>query len=175
MTFEQYVNKLSELNQFIEGAPTLSGNELIWNIFIVLLALIILVIGWAIITTIIYGILLVLCHLLGIDKNWRKDSTEDGMWVMMIGMVLSAILFIGLMKDGNLELPLSSDRFNREMNVKFDETSRDVYNKLVEMDVDEFNQLKEANKNYKLSKEQNSEYSAVRKIISEVDVARRGK
>lgn len=175
MTFEQYVNKLSELNQFIEGAPTLSDNELIWNIFIVLLALIILVIGWAIITTIIYGILLVLCHLLGIDKNWRKDSTEDGMWVMMIGMVLSAILFVGLMKDGNLELPLSSDRFNREMNVKFDETSRDVYNKLVEMDVDEFNQFKEANKNYKLSKEQNSEYGAVRKIISEVDVARRGK
>lgn len=175
MTFEQYVNKLSELNQFIEGAPALSGNEQIWNIFIVLLALIILVIGWAIITTIIYGILLVLCHLLGIDKNWRKDSTEDGMWVMMIGMVLSALLFVGLMKDGNLELPLSSDRFNKEMNIKFDETSRDVYNKLVEMDIDEFNQLKEANKNYKLSKEQNSEYSAVRKIISEVDVARRGK
>lgn len=175
MTVEQYVSKLSELNQFIEGAPALSGNELIWNIFMVLLVLIILVIGWAIITTIIYGILLVLCHLLGIDKNWRKDSTEDGMWVMMIGMVLSAILFVGLMKDGNLELPFSSDRFNKEMNVKFDETSRDVYNKLAEMDVDEFNQLKEANKNYKLSKEQNSEYSAVRKIISEVDVARRGK
>lgn len=175
MTFEQYVNKLSELNQFIEGAPALSGNELIWNIFIVLLVLIILVIGWAIITTIIYGILLVLCHLLGIDKNWRKDSTEDGMWVMMIGMVLSAILFVGLVEDGNLELPFSSDRFNKEMNVKFDKTSRNVYNKLVEMDVDEFNQLKEANKNYKLSKELNSEYSAVRKIISEVDVARRGK
>lgn len=174
MTFEQYVNKLSELNKFIEGAPALSGNELIWNIFIVLLALIILVIGWAIITTIIYGILLVLCYLLGIDKNWRKDSSEDGMWVMMIGMVLSALLFVGLMKDGNLELPLSSDRFNKEMNVKFDETSRDVYNKLVEMDVDEFNQLKEANKNYKLSKEQNSEYNAIRKIISEVDIARRG-
>lgn len=175
MTFEQYVNKLSELNQFIEGAPALSGNEIIWNIFIVLLALIILVIGWAIIATIIYGILLVLCHLLGIGKNWRKDSTEDGMWVMMIGMVLSALLFVGLMKDGNLRLPLSLDRFDKEMNVKFDETSRDVYNKLVEMDVDEFNQLKEANKNYKLSKEQNSEYSAIRKIISEVDIARRSK
>lgn len=174
MTFEQYVNKLSELNQFIEGAPALSVGEQIWNIFIVLLALIILVIGWAILTTIIYGILLVLCHLLGIDKNWRKDSTEDGMWVM-IGMVLSALLFVGLMKDGNLELPLSSGRFNKEMNIKFDETSRDVYNKLVEMDIDEFNQLKEANKNYKLSKEQNSEYSAIRKLISEVSKARMGK
>ena len=175
MTFEQYVNKLSELNKFIEGAPALSGNEQIWNIFIVLLALIMLVIGWAILTTIIYGILLVLCHLLGIDKNWRKDSTEDGMWVMMIGMVLSALLVVGLMKDGNLELPLSLDRFDKEMNIKFDETSRDVYNKLVEMNIDEFNQLKEANKNYKLSKEQNSEYSAIRKIISEVDEARRDK
>lgn len=175
MTFEQYVNKLSELNKFIEGAPALSGKEQLWNIFIVLLALIILVIGWAILTTIIYGVLLVLCHLLGIDKNWRKDSTEDGMWAMMIGMVLSALLFVGLMKDGNLRLPLSLDRFDKEMNVKFDETSRDVYNKLVEMDVDEFNQLKEANKNYKLSKEQNSEYSAIRKIISEVDIARRSK
>ena len=94
---------------------------------------------------------------------------------MMVGMILAALLFVGLMKDGNMGLPFSPDRYDEEMNAKFNETSRDVYNKLVEMDIEEFNQLKEANKNYKLSKEQNFEYSAIRKIISEVDIARRGK
>lgn len=174
MTFEQYVNKLSELNQFIEGAPALSGDEQIWNIFVVLIYFVILVIGWFMLSAFIYGVLLMLCHLLGIDKNWRKDSTEDGMWVTMVSIILSALVVVGLMKDANLGLPFSPDRYDEEMNVKFDKTSRDVYNKLVEMDIDEFNRLKEANKTYELSKEQKSKYSSVRQLISKVSKARGG-
>ena len=64
MTFEHYVNKLDELSKLVSGAPALSVDEWIWNLFVILIFFVILVIGWFMLSAAIFW-----CFIMSFTRN----------------------------------------------------------------------------------------------------------
>lgn len=165
MTFEQYVNKLSELNQSIEGIQVPTIEVRIFDFLLTVLGFVCVLIFLFIVMIVIALVVMGIGHLFGIDKKIPKDDYE-----LSCGLV-SLFVAIGLcwmMVHGASKVtPFDSDRYNKELNVKFEQTTKLVYNQLIEMSDDEFSQLAKANKSYALSDEQFREYRVVRQLIQE--------
>ena len=104
-------------------------------------------------------------HVLGLDKKCKGDDDEYEKTIGVISVLIGFIVMIGLMWGKDVKTPFSADKYNAELNAKFEQTTRTVYNQLIEMDDDEFNQLVKANSSYSLSDDQVREYRDVRQLI----------
>lgn len=163
MTFEQYVNKLSELNQFIKGIQAPSIEVRIFDFLLTVLGFICGLMLFFIVIIVIASVVMGIGYLLGINKKLHGDMIVGGSTT--IGFLLAIGLFWSMIHWASKVTPFDEARYNKELNAKFEQTTRTVYNQLIEMDDDEFNQLVKANSSYSLSKEQDREYRAVRQLI----------
>ena len=115
-----------------------------------------------------------------VERKKRKEFVQGEMnhtggflkLALLEFALILGIVMIGLMWGKDVKTPFSADKYNAELNSKFEQTTRTVYNQLIEMDDDEFNQLVKANSSYSLSKEQVREYRAVRQLIRDAIVDR---
>lgn len=165
MTFEQYVNKLSELNKFIEGVQSPDAFGRIADFFVTVLAFALGLVAFSFVFMIISLMVVGICHLVGIGKKLGDTYCEYG--ASILGFLITVGLFWMMIYGHKSGLPFDSERYNVESNAKFEQTTKLVYNQLIEMSDDEFSQLAKANKSYALSDEQYREYRVVRQLIQE--------
>lgn len=171
MTFEQYVNKLSELNQFIEGVQSPGVEVRIFDFLMTALGFVCGLILIFIIMVVVALVVMGIGHLFGIDKKIQKDDYE--LSCGLVGLFVAIGLFWAMIHGSSKVTPFDADRYNKELNARFEQTTKTVYNQLIEMSDDEFSQLAKANKSYALSKEQYREYEVVRQLIREASKNRK--
>lgn len=171
MTLEEYLNKLSELNQFIEGIQSPSIEVRIFDFLLTVLGFVCGLLLFVLVLMVISSVILGICYLVGIVKKFGDDYSGYG--ATAVGFVATVGLFWMMIHGASKLTPFDEARYNKELNAKFEQTTRTVYNQLIEMDEGEFNQLVQANKSYALSKEQYREYDVVRQLIRDASKNRK--
>lgn len=165
MTLEQYLNKLNELSHLIEGKQSPDAVDRLADVLLTILGIAGILFSFFILSCLVCIVISIVGHVIGIDKKCKGDDGEYEKNVGAISVLIGFIVMIGLMWGKDVKTPFSADKYNAELNARFEQTTRTVYNQLIEMDDDEFNQLVKANSSYSLSKEQVREYQAVRQLI----------
>lgn len=165
MTLEQYLNKLNELSHLIEGIQSPDVVDGLTDVLLTILEIAGILFLFFILSCLVCIVISIISHVLGIDKKCNGDDDEYEKTVGAVSVLIGFIVMIGLMWGKDVKTPFSADKYNAELNAKFEQTTRTVYNQLIEMDDDEFNQLVRANSSYLLSDEQVREYQAVRQLI----------
>lgn len=165
MTFEQYVNKLSELNRFIEGIKSPDVADRLADVLLTILGIAGILFSFFILSCLVCVVISIIGHVLGIDKKCKGDDSEYEKNIGATSVLIVFIVMIGLMWGKDFKTPFSADKYNADLHAKFEQTTRNVYNQLIEMNDDEFYQLVKANSSYSLSKEQVKEYQTVRQLI----------
>lgn len=165
MTLEQYLNKLNELSHLIEGIQSPDAADRLADFLLAILGIAGILFLFFILSCLVCIVISIVGHVLGIDKKCNGDDDTYEKTVGAASVLIGFIVMIGLMWSKDVKTPFSADKYNAELNSKFEQTTRTVYNQLIEMDDDEFNQLVKANSSYSLSKEQVREYRAVRQLI----------
>lgn len=165
MTLEQYLNKLNELSHLIEGIQSPDVGDRLADFLLAILGITGILFLFFILSCLVCIVISIVGHVLGIDKKCNGDDDTYEKTVGAASVLIGFIVMIGLMWGKDVKTPFSADKYNAELNSKFEQTTRTVYNQLIEMDDDEFNQLVKANSSYSLSKEQVREYRAVRQLI----------
>lgn len=165
MTLEQYLNKLNELSHLIEGIQSPDAADRLADVLLTILGIVGILFLFFILSCLVCIVILIVGHVLGIDKKCKDDNDTYEKNVAASAVLIALIVMTGLMWGKDVKTPFSADKYNAELNSKFEQTTRTVYNQLIEMDDDEFNQLVKANSSYSLSKEQVREYRDVRQLI----------
>lgn len=165
MTLEQYLNKLNELSHLIEGIQSPDAADRLADFLLAILGIAGILFLFFILSCLACIVISIVGHVLGLDKKCKGDDDVYEKNIGAISVLIGFIAMIGLMWVKDVKTPFSANKYNAELNSKFEQTTRTVYNQLIEMDDDEFNQLVKANSSYSLSKEQVREYRAVRQLI----------
>lgn len=165
MTLEQYLNKLNELSHLIEGIQSPDAADRLADVLLTILGIAGILFLFFILSCLVCIVISIIGHVLGLNKKYKDDSDTYEKNVAANSVLIALIVMIGLMWGKDVKTPFSADKYNAELNSKFEQTTRTVYNQLIEMDDDEFNQLVKANSSYSLSEEQVREYRAVRQLI----------
>lgn len=165
MTLEQYLNKMNELSHLIEGIQSPDVADGLADFLLAILGIAGILFLFFILSCLVCIVISIVGHVLGIDKKCNGDDDTYEKTVGAASVLIGFIVMTGLMWGKDVKTPFSADKYNAELNSKFEQTTRTVYNQLIEMDDDEFNQLVKANSSYSLSKEQVREYRAVRQLI----------
>lgn len=168
MNHTEFINKLEELSQVIQGVP-LSKWELFWSHAIVMTTIIIaaLILGG------LTAVPLMAMHSAVTDEI--KDSGDNSnapLWFLSMSIALVISGLIGVMSWClGRELVSKTVNHERELQQQYDlyqQSSTDLYNQLVDMSDDDFEKLSIAKSSYKLTKEQEVKYKDVMKILNKV-------
>ena len=165
MTLEQYLNKLNELSHLIEGVQSPDAADRLAAVLLTILGIAGILFFIFILSCLAGIVISIVGHVLGLDKKCKGDDGVYEKNVGAISVLIGFIVMIGLIWGKDVKTPFSADKYNAELNAKFEQTTRTVYNQLIEMDDVEFNQLVKANSSYSLSEEQVREYRVVRQLI----------
>lgn len=169
MNHTEFINKLEELSQVIQGVP-LSKWELFWSHAIVMTTIII--------TALILGGLTVvpLMAMQSAVTDEIKDSGDNSnapLWFLSMSIALVISGLIGVMSWClGRELVSKAVNHERELQQQYDlyqQSSTDLYNQLVDMTDDEFTELSNASSKYELTREQEQKYKYVKKEIKKAD------
>ena len=168
MNHTEFINKLEELSQVIQGVP-LSKWELFWSHAIVMTTIIIaaLILGGLTVVP------LIAMHSAVTDEIKDSGASSNApLWFlsMSIALVLSILTGVIAWCLGQ-QFVSSSVNHVRGLQQQYDlhqQASTDLYNQLVDMSDDDFEKLATAKSSYKLTREQEVKYKDVIGIINKV-------
>lgn len=169
MNHTDFINKLEELSQFIQGT-SVSNWELFWSQVTVVATIILaaLILGGLTV------IPLIAMHSAVIDETKDSASSSNApLWFLSMSIALVFSILTGVM-SWCLGKELVSNIVNHEKELQqqydlYQQTSTDLYNQLVDMNNDEFKELLDASSKYELTKEQEQKYKYVKREIKKVD------
>lgn len=168
MNHTEFINKLEELSQVIQGVP-LSKWELFWSHAIVMTTIIIaaLILGGLTIVP------LMAMHSAVTDEIKDSGASSNApLWFLSMSIALVFSILAGIIAWGiGQQFVSSSANHVRELQQQYDlhqQASTDLYNQLVDMSDDDFEKLVTAKSSYKLTKEQEVKYKDVTKVINKV-------
>ena len=173
MTLEQYLNKLNELSHLIEGVQSPDAADRLTDVLLTILGIAGILFLFFILSCVVCIVISIIGHVLGIDKKCKDENDSYEKIIGAVSVLIGFIVMVGLMWGKDVKTPYSADKYNADLNSKFEQTTRNVYNQLIEMDDDEFNRLVKANSSYSLSKEQVREYQTVRQLIRDASKHRK--
>ena len=169
MNHTDFINKLEELSQVIQGTP-ISNWELFWSQVTVVATIILaaLILGGLTV------IPLIAMHSAVIDETKDSGASSNAhLWFLSMSIALVFSILTGVM-SWCLGKELVSNIVNHEKELQqqydlYQQTSTDLYNQLVDMKNDEFKELLDASSKYELTKEQEQKYKYVKREIKKVD------
>lgn len=169
MNHTEFINKLEELSQIVQGAPASK-----WDLFssqatvIITIIFVSLILGFLSATPVI--------AMYSAVKDEIKDSSDSSnapIWFLSMSIALVFSVLTGVMTGGlGQEFVSNVVSHDRELQQRYDlyqQTSTDLYNQLVDMNDDEFTGLSSASSKYELTREQVYKYKHVIKEIKKVD------
>ena len=168
MNHAEFINKLEELSQVIQGTPVSA-----WDLFLAQVTAEITMIFAALVLGFLIAAPLMAMHSAVTDEI--KDSGANSnapLWFLSMSIALVISILIGVVAWGlGKEFVSSSATHVRELQQQYDlhqQTSTDLYNQLVDMSDDDFEKLSTAKSSYKLTREQEVKYEDVVRTINKV-------
>lgn len=169
MNHTEFINKLEELSQVVQGAPASK-----WDLFSSQATVIITIIFASLILGFLSATPVIAMY--SAVKDEIKDSSDSSnapIWFLSMSIALVFSVLTGVMTGGlGQEFVSNVVSHDRELQQRYDlyqQTSTDLYNQLVDMNDDEFTGLSSASSKYELTREQVYKYKHVIKEIKKVD------
>lgn len=169
MNHTEFINKLEELSQVVQGAPASK-----WDLFSSQATVIITIIFASLILGFLSATPVIAMY--SAVKDEIKDSSDSSnapIWFLSMSIALVFSVLTGVMTGGlGQEFVSNVVSHDRELQQRYDlyqQTSTDLYNQLVDMNDDEFTGLSSASSQYELTREQVYKYKHVIKEIKKVD------
>jgi hypothetical protein len=169
----EFINKLEELSQVVQGAPVSK-----WDLFSSQATVIITIIFASLMLGFLAATPVIAMHLA--VKDEIKDSGNSSnvpIWFLSMSIALVFSVLIGIMTGGLgqefISNVVSHDKeLQQQYNVR-QQSLTDLYNQLVDTSDDDFEKLETAKSSYKLTKEQEVKYNDVMRTINEVAVSKK--
>lgn len=169
MNHTEFINKLEELSQVVQGAPASK-----WDLFSSQATVIITIIFASLILGFLSATPVIAMY--SAVKDEIKDSSDSSnapIWFLSMSIALVFSVLTGVMTGGlGQEFVSNVVSHDRELQQRYDlyqQTSTDLYNQLVDMNDDEFTGLSSASSKYELTREQVYKYKHVIKEIKKVE------
>ena len=154
MNHTEFINKLEELSQVVQGAPASK-----WDLFSSQATVIITIIFASLILGFLSATPVIAMY--SAVKDEIKDSSDSSnapIWFLSMSIALVFSVLTGVMTGGlGQEFVSNVVSHDRELQQRYDlyqQTSTDLYNQLVDMNDDEFTGLSSASSKYELTREQ---------------------
>ena len=173
MNHTEFINKLEELSQVVQGAPASK-----WDLFSSQATVIITIIFASLILGFLAATPVIAMHLAVKDEiKDSGDSSNAPIWFLSMSIALVFSVFTGIMAGGLgqefISNVVSHDKeLHQQYNVR-QQSLTDLYNQLVDTSDDDFEKLTTAKSSYKLTKEQEVKYNDVMRTINEVAVSKK--
>lgn len=168
MNHTEFINKLEELSQVIQGTPVSA-----WDLFLAQVTAYTTMIFAALVLGFLTAVPLIAMHSAVTDEI--KDSGANSnapLWFLSMSIALVISILIGVVAWClGQQFISSSANHARELQQQYyvhQRASTDLYNELVDMSDDDFEKLATAKSSYKLTKEQEVKYKDVIRTINEV-------
>lgn len=168
MNHTEFINKLEELSQVIQGTPVSA-----WDLFSAQVTAYTTMIFAALVLGFLTSVPLIAMHSAVTDEI--KDSGANSnapLWFLSMSIALVISILIGVVAWClGQQFISSSANHARELQQQYyvhQRASTDLYNELVDMSDDDFEKLATAKSSYKLTKEQEVKYKDVIRTINEV-------
>lgn len=168
MNHTEFINKLEELSQVIQGTPVSA-----WDLFSAQVTAYTTMIFAALVLGFLTAVPLIAMHSAVTDEI--KDSGANSnapLWFLSMSIALVISILIGVVAWClGQQFISSSANHARELQQQYyvhQRASTDLYNELVDMSDDDFEKLATAKSSYKLTKEQEVRYKDVIRTINEV-------
>mgnify|MGYP000854312342 CR=1 FL=1 len=168
MNHTEFINKLEELSQVIQGTPVSA-----WDLFSAQVTAYTTMIFAALVLGFLTAVPLIAMHSAVTDEI--KDSGANSnapLWFLSMSIALVISILIGVVAWCLGQQFISSSAIHaRELQQQYyvhQRASTDLYNELVDMSDDDFEKLATAKSSYKLTKEQEVKYKDVIRTINEV-------
>lgn len=168
MNHTEFINKLEELSQVIQGTPVSA-----WDLFSAQVTAYTTMIFAALVLGFLTAVPLIAMHSAVTDEI--KDSGANSnapLWFLSMSIALVISILIGVVAWClGQQFISSSANHARELQQQYyvhERASTDLYNELVDMSDDDFEKLATAKSSYKLTKEQEVKYKDVIRTINEV-------
>lgn len=168
MNHTEFINKLEELSQVIQGTPVSA-----WDLFSAQVTAYTTMIFAALVLGFLTAVPLIAMHSAVTDEI--KDSGANSnapLWFLSMSIALVISILIGVVAWClGQQFISSSANHARELQQQYyvqQRASTDLYNELVDMSDDDFEKLATAKSSYKLTKEQEVKYKDVIRTINEV-------
>lgn len=168
MNHTEFINKLEELSQVIQGTPVSA-----WDLFSAQVTAYTTMIFAALVLGFLTAVPLIAMHSAVTDEI--KDSGANSnapLWFLSMSIALVISILIGVVAWCLGQQFISgSANHARELQQQYyvhQRASTDLYNELVDMSDDDFEKLATAKSSYKLTKEQEVKYKDVIRTINEV-------
>ena len=168
MNHTEFINKLEELSQVIQGTPVSA-----WDLFSAQVTAHTTMIFAALVLGFLTAVPLIAMHSAVTDEI--KDSGANSnapLWFLSMSIALVISILIGVVAWClGQQFISSSANHARELQQQYyvhQRASTDLYNELVDMSDDDFEKLATAKSSYKLTKEQEVKYKDVIRTINEV-------
>lgn len=169
MNHTEFINKLEELSQVIQGTPVSA-----WDLFSAQVTAYTTMIFAALVLGFLTAVPLIAMHSAVTDEI--KDSGANSnapLWFLSMSIALVISILIGVVAWClGQQFISSSANHARELQQQYyvhQQTSTDLYNQLVDMTDDEFSKLSNASSKYELTREQVYKYKHVMREINKVN------
>lgn len=169
MNHTEFINKLEELSQVVQGAPASK-----WDLFSSQATVIITIIFASLILGFLSATPVIAMY--SAVKDEIKDSSDSSnapIWFLSMSIALVFSVLTGVMTGGlGQEFVSNVVSHDRELQQQYDvhqQSLTDLYNQLVDTSDDEFTGLSSASSKYELTREQVYKYKHVIKEIKKVD------
>lgn len=169
MNHTEFINKLEELSQVIQGTPVSA-----WDLFSAQVTAYTTMIFAALVLGFLTAVPLIAMHSAVTDEIKDSGATSNApLWFLSMSIALVISILIGVVAWClGKEFVSSSATHVRELQQQYDshqQASTDLYNQLVDMNDDEFSKLSNASSKYELTREQVYKYKHVMREINKVN------
>ena len=168
MNHTEFINKLEELSQVIQGTPVSA-----WDLFSAQVTAYTTMIFATLVLGFLTAVPLIAMHSAVTDEIKDSDANSNApLWFLSMSIALVISILIGVVAWClGQQFISSSANHARELQQQYyvhQRASTDLYNELVDMSDDDFEKLATAKSSYKLTKEQEVKYKDVIRTINEV-------
>lgn len=168
MNHTEFINKLEELSQVVQGTPVSA-----WDLFSAQVTAYTTMIFAALVLGFLTAAPLMAMHSAVTDEIKDSGASRNApLWFLSMSIALVISILIGVVAWGlGQQFVSSSANHVRELQQQYDlhqQASTDLYNQLVDMSDDDFEKLSTAKSSYKLTREQEVKYEDVVRTINKV-------
>ena len=169
MNHTEFIAKLEELSQVIQGTP-FSKWDLFWSQATVVITITVtaLILGVSLLVPLIAMQLTVTDEIKDSDDNSNAPLWFLSMSIALVFSILIGAMFCYIGREFVSNVVSHETQLQQQYEL-YQQTSTDLYNQLVDMNDDEFDELSNASSKYELTREQSYKYKHVIKEIKKVN------